>query len=110
MQYLLVTSKLSERISKSTPKIFINNYTSLSGLLRYHIVEHNLCSAAVLGRARLPTLEGQRLNLTCGADDRLHVNGNAVSQADIMATNGVIHVLNDILVPDSGKTLCSFLS
>ena len=75
-------------------------------------MEHNLCSAAVLGQARLPTLEGQKVNLTCGADDRLHVNGNAVSQADIMATNGVIHVLNDILIPDSGtmpQLLISFL-
>ena len=67
------------------------------------MVEHNVCSAAILGQARLPTLEGQKVNLTCGVDDRLHVNGKAVSQADTMALNGVVHVLDDILIPNSGN-------
>ncbi len=61
-----------------------------------------MCSAAILGRARLPTLDGQRVTLTCGADDKLHVNGRPVAQPDVVATNGVIHVLNHVLVPDSG--------
>ena len=88
----------------------MKNGCIFSELLRYHIIEHNLCSAAVLGRARLPTLEGQKINLTCGTDDLLHVNGKAVSQADIMATNGVIHVLDDILIPDSGRAILLFFS
>ena len=66
------------------------------------MVEYDLCSAAILGRARLPTLKGQRVNLSCGEDDRMYVNGKAASQTDILASNGIVHVLDDVLIPDSG--------
>ncbi|CAG2201299.1 BIGH3 [Mytilus edulis] len=40
------------------------------------------------------------LNLTRAADDKLFVNGAQSVDIDVMATNGVLYVIDDILVPD----------
>lgn len=44
------------------------------------------------------------MNLERTADDELIFEGKAkFSEADIMATNGVIHLLDDIIIPPSGR-------
>ena len=73
-----------------------------SELLKYHVLEKGICSAAVIGPTQQRTLEGQKVNLTCDVNDKLRVNNISVTQADIVGTNGVIHVLDEILIPASG--------
>jgi uncharacterized surface protein with fasciclin (FAS1) repeats len=46
----------------------------------------------------LTTLQGEDLEVTVRGD-RILINGNAVVAADVPATNGIIHVMDDVLVP-----------
>jgi len=79
----------------------LNDKELLTKLLKYHILNFEICSAAVLNHASLHSLEGQKVNLTCDINDLMRVNNIPVANGDIMATNGLIHVLDEILVPDS---------
>jgi len=48
----------------------------------------------------LTTLQGQTLKVTKSGDQVL-INGIPVIAADVPATNGVIHVIGGVLVPES---------
>ena len=71
--------------------------------MQYHVMGTSYCSAAILGPTSLRTMEGEKVNLSCGADDQLTVNGKSVIDADMVATNGVVHAVDEILIPDSGR-------
>ncbi|MBT8248616.1 MAG: fasciclin domain-containing protein [Acidimicrobiia bacterium] len=73
----------------------------LGGILTYHVVSGKVMAADVLG------LDGQSVSTVNGADimigvdgDAVTVNGIAVTATDIEASNGVIHVLDGVLLPD----------
>ena len=66
------------------------------------MLDRSICSAAILGPTRVTTNEGQKVNLSCGADDRMTVNGIPTEQVDMVGTNGVVHVINQLLIPNSG--------
>lgn len=74
-------------------------------LLQYHIMDQGICAAAIIGNAKLPTKEGQKLELSCDAGDRLTINGIPARETDVVGINGVIHVLDELLVPESVKSL-----
>jgi uncharacterized surface protein with fasciclin (FAS1) repeats len=48
----------------------------------------------------LTTLQGQTLKVTKSGDE-IRINGVRVIAADVPATNGVIHVIDGVLVPES---------
>lgn len=62
-----------------------------------------------MGPTSVRTLEGQKVNLTCDVIDRLTVNDVVCSEVDVMASNGVIHVFDKVLIPDSVKTIGQIL-
>lgn len=50
------------------------------------------------------TLEGNTIEIGCDGES-LTVNGiKMVLKKDIVTTNGVIHLIDEVLVPDSGET------
>jgi transforming growth factor-beta-induced protein len=59
-----------------------------------------LTSKAESGDAELDTIGGGPMRLTI-VDGVLHVDGATVFDADIEATNGVIHVIDALMIPDS---------
>lgn len=84
---------------------------SFSGILKFHFTPHTVCSSAIIGNATTHNVEGDVLNLERTADDELVFEGKAmISEADIMGTNGVIHLLDDIIIPPSGIELNPTLS
>jgi len=87
------------------------NRTALVALLRYHIVPGTVTTEALSqriraggGRAILTTLGGQPLTATMTGDviTLTSVTGNRsyVEAADVAQVNGVIHVVNGVLVPN----------
>lgn len=51
------------------------------------------------------TLEGSNIEIGCDGES-LTVNGiKMVLKKDIVTTNGVIHLIDQVLMPDSGETL-----
>ncbi|XP_016379609.1 transforming growth factor-beta-induced protein ig-h3-like [Sinocyclocheilus rhinocerous] len=70
----------------------------LANLLRYHIGEEFLVSGAVTPHTRMKPLTGEKLEL--GAlNSTVYVNRVPVVEADLMATNGVVHAVDVIVKP-----------
>lgn len=73
----------------------------LTAVLTYHVVAGEALTAESLTDGQeLTTLQGQTLKVTKSGDQVL-VNGIPVIAADVPATNGVIHVIGGVLVPES---------
>jgi uncharacterized surface protein with fasciclin (FAS1) repeats len=75
----------------------------LATVLTYHVVAGEF-TLADLEEGPLPTVAGPDLNITRDGD-KVFVNGNAVALGDVEATNGVIHVMGDVLVPEIGDII-----
>lgn len=78
----------------------------LQAVLKYHVVPGKLMAANLTEGERLVTLaeEGQGLTISRETTDRLQktVDGVAIIYGDIPASNGVIHLINTVLMPESG--------
>jgi uncharacterized surface protein with fasciclin (FAS1) repeats len=77
------------------------NKEKLRNLLLHHVVAGKL-TAAELKSGNIKTLSGETIQISSSAGD-VQVGGAQVSAADRMASNGVVHTINSVLVPDSLK-------
>jgi uncharacterized surface protein with fasciclin (FAS1) repeats len=74
------------------------NIDALKAILTYHVVAGKVMSTDVVA-GDAPTVEGS--NLTLGTEMGVQVNDATVVLADVAATNGVIHVIDKVLVPST---------
>ena len=72
------------------------NKDALTKILTYHVVSGQVMAADITD-GDVATVEGQ--NVTLSTADGVTVNGAAVVTADIVTDNGVIHVVDAVLVP-----------
>lgn len=76
--------------------------TKLANILKYHVVKGNYSAADLQNKRSLTTLEGESVMLNA-KDGKVIVDGAIVTEADVKASNGVIHVIDAVLVPERGK-------
>lgn len=73
--------------------------------MNYHLLKSVQCSEAILVGTKYETVEGSTIEIGCDGDS-LTVNGiKMVLKKDIVTTNGVIHLIDQVLIPDSGKAV-----
>lgn len=75
------------------------NKDQLVAILTYHVVADRLLAADVLGASNLSTVQGQDLTVSLDAGTP-RVNDSAIVATDILASNGVIHVIDAVLLPN----------
>ncbi|MDZ4756140.1 MAG: fasciclin domain-containing protein, partial [Phycisphaerae bacterium] len=78
------------------------NKAQLVSLLKYHVVPAKAMSADAASMTFAPTLQGQRINLKA-VDGKLTADNAKIVKADIAARNGVIHVIDSVLMPTDGN-------
>ena len=71
----------------------------LAAILTYHVVPDQVGSAEVVQLESVPTVNGKELGIEA-ADGKVLVGGARVIQADVPATNGVIHAIDTVLLPE----------
>ena len=74
------------------------NKEKLKGILLYHVVSGKVMSTDLKGTVKPATLQGATLTIVAGASG-VTVNGAKVTKADIGASNGVIHVIDAVVLP-----------
>jgi transforming growth factor-beta-induced protein len=72
----------------------------LTKILTYHVVAGRLDAATVLGSCSLSSLEGSSINVSLQGPDAF-VNQSKIIATDVFASNGVIHVVDTVLLPPS---------
>ena len=80
------------------------NRDQLAGILKYHVVAGRLYSDAALEAKSAKTLQGQTLEISVD-DSQAKVNTAALLKTDIDAANGVVHVIDQVLLPPESKKL-----
>ncbi|XP_061690404.1 transforming growth factor-beta-induced protein ig-h3 [Syngnathoides biaculeatus] len=99
------TNEAFEKIPQETLNRILGDPVSLRDLLNYHILKNMRCAESIVSGTPMETLQGTVLEVGCDRD-QLTVNGKAVViKKDQLGTNGVIHYINELLIPDSAKTL-----
>jgi uncharacterized surface protein with fasciclin (FAS1) repeats len=81
------------------------NKAMLKNILLYHVIKGKVTSAQVMkmkNKTMVATLEGQKVTISHSAT-RIMVNNAMVVKPDIMATNGVIHEIDTVLMPPKTK-------
>ncbi len=74
------------------------NRDQLVKVLSLHVMPGKVMSADIAGQTLSPASVGGEA-LSIDATDGVKVNGATVTQADIACTNGVIHVIDRVLMP-----------
>jgi uncharacterized surface protein with fasciclin (FAS1) repeats len=72
----------------------------LTTILTYHVVAGEYQSGDVLANATLPSLQGEDLTISL-RDGVPYVDNAQITATDILAKNGVIHVIDTVLLPDA---------
>ncbi|KAK2506201.1 hypothetical protein MC885_007951 [Smutsia gigantea] len=102
---LAPTNEAFEKIPAETLNRILGDPEALKDLLNNHILKSAMCAEAIVAGLSLETLEGTTLEVGCSGD-MLTIDGKPIiSSKDVLATNGVIHYIDELLIPDSAKTL-----
>ncbi len=76
-------------------------HPDLSKVLTYHVVAGKVMSTDLVDGMEADTVNGQKIKVDL--KDGVKINTSSVSTPDLEATNGVIHVIDKVLVPDDFK-------
>ena len=87
--------KLLEALGISAEDLL--NHPQLGEVLLYHVVAGQVLSTNLVNGMTAPTLNGEEI--TVDLSDGVKINDSKVTAADVMATNGVIHIIDTVLVP-----------
>lgn len=74
------------------------NLETLKGILTYHVVAGAVHAADVMKMTSAPTVNGQAVKVAVNGG-HVHINGAVVTTADVACTNGVIHIVDAVLLP-----------
>jgi uncharacterized surface protein with fasciclin (FAS1) repeats len=76
----------------------LDNKEKLISILTYHVVSGKVMSSDVVNLDSAETVNGQNITITV-KDGTVMINNVQVIKADIECTNGVIHVIDTVLLP-----------
>ena len=103
------TDQAVKKLDRRSKEFLLTGGGCAANILKSHILPNVLCSGIVEGRARTNNLLGDLVLLERNSKDILTVEGVELIMKDVMATNGVIHVIDDVIIPSSAKSLSDLL-
>jgi len=85
------TDEAFAKLPPGTVEALLNDKEKLTRVLTYHVVPGKLDAKAVASMKKLATVEGSSLP----------VNSISIAATDIETSNGIIHVVDEVLIPQS---------
>lgn len=74
------------------------NKAKLADILTYHVISGNAMAADLEDGQELTTVQGGKLKVTINGDNVM-IGDAQVTMADVEASNGVVHVIDKVLMP-----------
>jgi uncharacterized surface protein with fasciclin (FAS1) repeats len=74
------------------------NKESLIKILKYHVIAGSISAKDAIGAVNAKTLEGSSVSFQL-KDGKLTIENSTVLKNDVSASNGVIHVIDTVLMP-----------
>lgn len=86
------------KVPKATLDELLASKAKLKAVLLYHVVAGKVTAKDVVKLSSAKTLDGKLVRIRVGGST-VFVNGAKVTRPDVIASNGVIHVLDRVLIP-----------
>lgn len=95
------TNDAFARLGSSTLQKITSDKRLLKEILEYHVVPHTEFAEGIYNREYLRTLDSHHdhIRISVSGSRGVYVNNAHVIKADIAATNGVVHLIDHVLVP-----------
>lgn len=100
---LTVFAPTDEAFAKLDPALLASllepaNKDKLAAILTYHVVPGRVSAQAAYDLRSANSVNGQRLSLDFQSGP-FKINGSTITATDINCTNGVIHVIDEVMIP-----------
>lgn len=92
------TDEAFAKLPAGTVEALLKDKDKLTAILTFHVVPGKVMASEVVNLKSAQTVSGQELKIAV-EDGKVMVNGAQVVTADIQASNGVIHVIDTVLLP-----------
>jgi uncharacterized surface protein with fasciclin (FAS1) repeats len=92
------TDEAFAQIPKDKLNALLNDKVALTKVLTYHVVAGKVMAKDVVKLDSAKTVEGQSIAIS--SQDGVKVNDANVIKVDILASNGVIHVIDKVIIPN----------
>jgi uncharacterized surface protein with fasciclin (FAS1) repeats len=99
------TDEAFKKLSAGALEALIRDTAKLKAVLSYHAIKGHVLAKDVKP-GEVMTLQGSPL-MACVSSSGVEVNGVSVKQADIIATNGVIHMIDAVIMPKHWQLLAA---
>ncbi len=98
------TDKAFAKIPKETLESLLlpENKDKLTAILTYHVVPGKVMAKDVVGLKSAKTAQGSKIKVKV-AGEGVMINNASVVKTDIVCSNGVIHVIDTVIMPPKGK-------
>ncbi len=96
------TDEAFQKLDKATlDKLLLpENKEKLRSLLLYHVVAGNVMAADLKDEMKVKTMNGEMLEIDIDGDE-VKANDSKVFSTDVVATNGVMHSVGEVIIPES---------
>nr|XP_022323595.1 transforming growth factor-beta-induced protein ig-h3-like [Crassostrea virginica] len=98
------TNQAFEKLPAATLAYLSNNTQALADILKYHVVPGTVMKSAASNELQVASLSGNkiRFNIYPFNNMAVTVDGVKVSTFDITASNGVVHIIDSVMIPPVG--------
>jgi uncharacterized surface protein with fasciclin (FAS1) repeats len=93
------TDDAFSKLPSGTMGFLLNNPPELAKLLSYHVIADRIPFNDISRLNSTKTVEGSTLKVN--TSNGVHINNANVIASDIEADNGIIHVIDTVLIPES---------
>ena len=91
------TDEAFAKLPAGTVESLLNDIPQLTKILTYHVVSGKVMAADVVNLTSAKTVEGSEVKID--ASNGVKINDSNVTTADVAADNGVIHIIDSVLLP-----------
>ncbi|MEG4317426.1 MULTISPECIES: fasciclin domain-containing protein [unclassified Microcoleus] len=91
------TDEAFAKLPEGTVEALLQDIPKLTKILTYHVVAGKVMAADVVKLTSAPTVEGSEVKID--ASNGVKINDSTVTTADVAADNGVIHIIDAVLLP-----------
>jgi uncharacterized surface protein with fasciclin (FAS1) repeats len=92
------TDAAFKRVPAETLNTLAKDKAKLKAVLLYHVVAGKITASKVVKLSSAKTVNGERVRIRVSGSN-VFVNNAKVTKPDVVASNGVIHVVNRVLIP-----------
>ncbi|GFG32470.1 hypothetical protein Cfor_04311 [Coptotermes formosanus] len=93
-----------QKIPQSRLERILNDKHAREALLEHHVIPHPICLPAIIGEHKVRSLGSEKLTFNCDKKGTT-VEEKRLRSDFVMGQNGVLYMLDDVLLPDRAKSI-----